>query len=91
MWTWKPHYYSPDLSFYNYPYAFGLLLGTGLYAVYRERGAEFVPEYMDLLAFTGEATAAELAARFGMDIRDRRFWDAGLSVIAAKIERYCTL
>ena len=25
MWTWKPHYYSAELSFYNFPYAFGLL------------------------------------------------------------------
>jgi oligoendopeptidase F len=30
MWTWKPHYYMTDLSFYNFPYTFGLLFGTGL-------------------------------------------------------------
>ncbi len=30
MWTWKPHYYSSGLSFYNFPYAFGLLFATGL-------------------------------------------------------------
>ena len=33
MWTWKPHYYSTEVSFYNFPYAFGLLFGTGLYAI----------------------------------------------------------
>ena len=38
MWTWKPHYYSSGLSFYNYPYAFGLLFATGLYAIYQKRG-----------------------------------------------------
>ena len=38
MWTWKPHYYSSGLSFYNYPYAFGLLFATGLYAIYQQRG-----------------------------------------------------
>ena len=43
MWTWKPHYYSANLSFYNYPYAFGLLFGVGLYAIYQQRGAAFVP------------------------------------------------
>lgn len=37
MWAWKPHYYMSGLSFYNYPYAFGLLFGTGLYAIYKER------------------------------------------------------
>ena len=68
MWTWKPHYYRTGLSFYNFPYAFGLLFGTGLYAIYRKRGAGFVPHYMNLLASTGEATAADLAARFGIDI-----------------------
>ena len=45
MWAWKPHYYGTRLSFYNYPYAFGLLFGLGLYAIYRERGTSFVPQY----------------------------------------------
>jgi pepF/M3 family oligoendopeptidase len=91
MWTWKPHYYSVDLPFYNFPYAFGLLFSTGLYAVYQQRGAAFVPDYMRLLASTGEATAADLAAQFGIDIRTRRFWEDSLAVTGARIERYCAL
>ncbi|MDW8316436.1 MAG: M3 family oligoendopeptidase [Anaerolineae bacterium] len=91
MWTWKPHYYYANLSFYNFPYAFGLLFGTGLYAIYRQRGAAFVPDYMALLASTGEATAADLAARFGIDVRSRRFWEDSLAVIGRRIERYCAL
>jgi oligoendopeptidase F len=88
MWTWKPHYYRPTLSFYNFPYAFGLLFGTGLYAIYRERGAAFVPDYMNLLASTGEASAADLADRFGIDIRSRVFWERSLEVIAGQVARY---
>jgi len=91
MWTWKPHYYSARLSFYNFPYAFGLLFATGLYAIYQERGAEFVPDYNALLASTGEAPAAELAARFGIDIRTRDFWDASLASIGKSIDRYCAI
>jgi oligoendopeptidase F len=91
MWTWKPHYYRPELSFYNFPYAFGLLLGTGLYAIYQQRGAAFVPEYKDLLASTGEASAADLAARFGIDIRQKKFWEDSLKIVAGKIDRYCQL
>jgi oligoendopeptidase F len=91
MWTWKPHYYYAGLSFYNFPYAFGLLFGTGLYAIYQQRGADFVPDYKNLLASTGEAPAAELAARFGIDIRSRKFWEDSLGVIARRIERYCQL
>ena len=59
MWTWKPHYYSPGLSFYNFPYAFGLLFATGLYAIYQQRGPAFVEDYKNLLASTGEATAGQ--------------------------------
>lgn len=91
MWTWKPHYYYAGLSFYNFPYAFGLLFGTGLYAIYQARGAAFVPEYQALLASTGEAKAADLAARFGIDIRQRKFWEDSLAVIEERIERYCAL
>ncbi len=88
MWTWKPHYYSVGLSFYNFPYAFGLLFGTGLYAIYQQRGADFVPDYIDLLACTGEAPAADLAGRFGIDIRTKAFWADSLAIIGKQIERY---
>jgi pepF/M3 family oligoendopeptidase len=88
MWTWKPHYYYAGLSFYNFPYAFGLLFGLGLYAIYEQRGAAFIPDYVNLLASTGEATAADLAARFGINIREKKFWQDSLNIIAKKIERY---
>ncbi len=91
MWTWKPHYYSPGLSFYNFPYAFGLLFATGLYAIYEKRGAEFVPDYKNLLASTGEASAADLADRFGIDIRKRKFWDDSLAIIGKRVDRYVEL
>jgi oligoendopeptidase F len=91
MWTWKPHYYSPGLSFYNYPYAFGLLFATGLYAIYQQRGEAFVEDYKNLLASTGEETAAKLARRFGIDITKRKFWDDSLAIIGKRVDRYCEL
>jgi pepF/M3 family oligoendopeptidase len=91
MWTWKPHYYSAGLSFYNFPYAFGMLFGVGLYAIYQQRGEAFVPDYKRLLSSTGEAPAAELAARFGIDIREKKFWEDSLAVIGQRVERYCAL
>ncbi len=45
MWACKPHYYSGDLSFYNFPYAFGLLFAKGLYAIYEQEGQAFIPKY----------------------------------------------
>jgi pepF/M3 family oligoendopeptidase len=95
MWAWKPHYYNPDLSFYNFPYAFGLLFGLGLYGIYQQAAEAdrqaFVTRYDDLLASTGGATAAELADRFGIDLSQPAFWRAGLQVIEARIERYISL
>jgi oligoendopeptidase F len=91
MWAWKPHYYRSELSFYNFPYAFGLLFGTGLYAIYQQRGPAFVDDYTALLASTGEADAVTLAARFGIDIRQVKFWEDSLAVIAGQVERYCGL
>ena len=91
MWTWKPHYYFSGLSFYNYPYAFGLLFATGLYAIYKQRGAAFVEDYKNLLASTGEDTAARLAKRFGIDITRRKFWDDSLAIIGQRVDRYIEL
>jgi pepF/M3 family oligoendopeptidase len=91
MWTWKPHYYSPNFPFYNFPYGFGLLFATGLYVVYQQRGADFVSDYIDLLASTGEDSAAKLARRFGIDITKRKFWDDSLAIIGKGVDRYCEL
>ena len=91
MWAWKPHYYSAGRSYYNFPYAFGLLFGLGLYAVYKERGEAFVPDYEDLLRSTGQGTAEELAVRFGMDLTSEDFWRASMAIVEGRIEEYCAL
>lgn len=91
MWAWKVHYYIPSFSFYNYPYAFGLLFGTGLYAVYKEQGKQFVKDYEALLSSTGEARPAELAARFGFDIRKPDFWRNSIRIIEEKVRQYKAL
>jgi oligoendopeptidase F len=91
MWTWKPHYYFAGFSFYNYPYAFGLLFGTGLYAIYQQRGKEFTKDYRDLLASTGLGDAATLASRFDINIREKKFWEDSLKVIGQRIDQYVKL
>jgi pepF/M3 family oligoendopeptidase len=88
MWAWKPHYYSPSLPFYNFPYAFGLLFGLGLYAQFQKRGEAFVTDYEALLRNTGFGTAAELAGRFGMDLRQPDFWRSSMRIIEARVDRY---
>jgi oligoendopeptidase F len=91
MWAWKVHYYIPTFSFYNYPYAFGSLFSTGLYAAYMEEGNKFVRDYEALLASTGEGTPSDLASRFGFDIRRPDFWRNSIRLIEEKVRRYVEL
>jgi oligoendopeptidase F len=91
MWAVKPHYYRPELSFYNYPYMFGLLFGLGIYAQYEADPETFKMRYDDLLASTGKADAATLADQFGINIRTVDFWRASLDVIRADIDKFESL
>jgi oligoendopeptidase F len=88
MWAMKPHYYSSRLSFYNYPYMFGLLFGLGLYARYKEDGEKFKSGYDELLSRTGLADAATLAQQFGINIRSVDFWRASFDIIRQDIELF---
>ncbi len=88
MWAWKPHYYNADRSFYNFPYAFGLLFGLGLYKIYQVSGSDFLDQYDLLLSSTGEATAYDLAAQFDIDLHQSSFWHEGLSIVEERVNRY---
>ena len=86
MWACKTHYYSASLHFYNFPYAFGLLFGLGVYERYLEKGEAFLPEYDALLAATGLGDVKDVAARVGIDVTDVNFWRKALSVVEKMID-----
>ncbi len=88
MWAMKPHYYSSKLSFYNYPYMFGLLFGLGLYARYKEDSEKFKSSYDELLSRTGLADAATLAGQFGINIRSADFWRSSLDIVRQDIKHF---
>ena len=85
-WAYVPHYYAA--SFYNFPYTFGLLFGLGLYAQYQADPEPFKTGYDELLSMTGMDNAADLAARFGIDIRAADFWEASLDVLRADVDKF---
>jgi oligoendopeptidase F len=89
MWAVKPHYYSS--AFYNWPYTFGLLFGLGLYARYTDDPERFRGGYDDLLSSCGLASAADLAGRFGIDVRDTAFWASSLRVLQDRIDELVAL
>jgi oligoendopeptidase F len=84
FWAYIPHFvHSP---FYVYAYAFGDCLVNSLYAVYERSASGFAERYLEMLAAGGTKHHAELLAPFGLDARDPKFWDGGLSVIARLID-----
>jgi pepF/M3 family oligoendopeptidase len=85
-WAYVPHYYGS--TFYNFPYTFGLLFGLGLYAQYQAEPDPFKTGYDELLSMTGMGNAADLAARFGIDIRNTAFWEASLDVLRADVDKF---
>ena len=85
MWACKPHYYSTGVHFYNFPYAFGQLFALGVYALYEQKGADFLPDYEKLLQAAGSGSVREVAASVGIDVTDINFWRTSLSVFSRKL------
>ena len=84
FWMYIPHFiHSP---FYVYAYAFGDCLVNSLYAVYENASDGFADRYLAMLAAGGTKHYSELLKPFGLDARDPKFWDGGLSVIAGMID-----
>lgn len=91
MWLCKGHYYSGDLSFYNYPYAFGALFARGIYAKYLEEGKPLVETYKKMLRATGTNTVEDAAKVCGIDVGDVDFWRSGLESMKQQIYLFCEL
>jgi len=84
FWMYIPHFiHSP---FYVYAYAFGDCLVNSLYAVYEHASDGFAERYLAMLAAGGTKHYSELLKPFGLDARDPKFWDGGLSVISGMID-----
>jgi oligoendopeptidase F len=86
MWAVKSHYYSADLSFYNFPYAFGLLFGLGLYSLYKKEGTGFTERYNTILRATGGANAVDVVKGAGFDIESEEFWRSGIEAIRERVD-----
>ncbi len=91
MWACKPHYYYGALAFYNFPYAFGLLFGKGVFAQYKKQPEGFVEEYKAMLRATGSNNIADVAKRMEIDVRDKAFWVQSLTEIKGDIDEFCEL
>lgn len=90
-WLNKPHYYRGTLSFYNFPYAFGLLFAKGIYAEFIKQGKPFVKKVDLLLQKTGQMTVEDVASLVGINLSSKAFWNSSLDVIVDEINMFLEL
>lgn len=83
-WSYIPHFIGTPG--YVYAYAYGQLLAMSVYARYQERGASFVPSYLELLSSGGSLEPAELGRIVDCDLEDPGFWDAGLAIVEGQLD-----
>ncbi|MCL1883535.1 MAG: M3 family oligoendopeptidase [Defluviitaleaceae bacterium] len=88
MWAIKPHYYSGNISFYNFPYAFGHLLALGLYKIYDNDPASFGEKYDNFLRVSGKMPIKQSCEMLGIDVESTEFWKGALDVIKVTIEQF---
>jgi oligoendopeptidase F len=83
-WSYIPHFIGTPG--YVYAYAYGQLLALSVYAQYEARGADFVPQYLDLLRAGGSMSPQELGKLVDVDLADPGFWDRGLDIIERRLD-----
>ncbi len=91
MWIVKGHYYDADYNYYNFPYAFGLLFATGVYAIYQNEPQGFIDKYKQLLRDTGKMNIYDCAKSVGIDLHDIEFYRGSFKVIKQEIDEFVSL
>ncbi|TVX87087.1 M3 family oligoendopeptidase [Paenibacillus agilis] len=92
FWASKLHFYLTGVPFYNFPYTFGYLFSTGLYARAQEEGTTFAAKYDDLLRDTGSMTVEALAQKhLGVDLTQADFWQSAIDVTVQDIEQFLAM
>jgi oligoendopeptidase F len=88
FWASKLHFYITGITFYNFPYTFGYLLSRGLYAMFKQEGADFLPKYEELLRLAGSDTAENVVKRtVGQGIDKPNFWTGAIKSLEQPLDR----
>jgi oligoendopeptidase F len=83
-WSYIPHFIGTPG--YVYAYSYGFLFALSIFRKYELEGDSMVEPYLDLLRAGGSKTPEELAEMVGLDLTDRRIWDAGIDALAVELD-----
>jgi len=87
-WAVKGHYYASGLSYYNFPYAFGLLFGLGLRSGHKRDPDGAAKRFCEVLRLAGSLPVEALGKVAGIDVEDKAFWNDALSLIEKRVENF---
>ncbi len=92
FWAAKLHFFFTDVPFYNFPYTFGFLFATGVYAHAQKQGSSFAQGYSDMLADTGSMMAEEVAQKhLGVDLTKVDFWRSAVNGALEGLDEFVEL
>lgn len=76
LWILKPHYFSSEYSFYNFPYALGTLYAIHLLDIFSTNNTkDFVSEFEKFLAKSTTTSLDDLSKIFKFDLNSPSFYD----------------
>lgn len=92
FWASKLHFYITGVPFYNFPYTFGFLFSSGIYARAQAEGEDFGERYVNLLRDTGAMSVEQLAAKhLDVDLSKPDFWLQAIELSLKDIEEFLEL
>jgi oligoendopeptidase F len=83
-WSYIPHFIGTPG--YVYAYSYGFLFALSIFRKYELEGEAMVEPYLDVLRAGGSKAPQELAEMVGLDLTDRRIWDAGIDALAVQLD-----
>jgi oligoendopeptidase F len=83
-WSYIPHFIGTPG--YVYAYSYGFLFALSIFRKYELEGDSIVEPYLDVLRSGGSKAPEELAEMVGLDLTDRKIWDAGIDALAAELD-----
>jgi oligoendopeptidase F len=92
FWASKLHFYITGVPFYNFPYTFGYLFSTGIYARALAEGPTFADKYVALLRDTARMRVEDLARKhLDVDLTQPDFWQSAMDVLVKDVDEFLAL
>jgi oligoendopeptidase F len=92
FWASKLHFYITGTPFYNFPYVFGFLFSSGVYARAVQEGSTFADKYVALLRDTASMKVEDLAQRhLGVNLTQPDFWQSAIDLSVKDAKEFVRL